>query len=609
MKDSGTKKIWIRRAAIVVLAFVNALSFSYITEITDPQRVFFGTEIYGWNPSCIAFFALDIILLNRFFTKEVIRDKRRIIFSAIPGWLLSLISIWGAFMVFGNNSLSVKGTTILVSIPLSIGMAFFVIPLFSELFGFFNKISDDKKEEKPNFLIKKPWLAFVIIWAVIFVSFIPVLLYWWPVNFIYDADDQVYTYMTNSMSTHHSILHTLFLGKAYEWGYNRGNVNAGMIIYSLIQMLILSGSEAFFMEYLYEKKVKKALRLAVLFVFLFNPINSWFAVSTIKGVLSAAFIVIALTFFLRFMDDASKGIAKKIAFGIGTAVFLVLSCHFRNNMIYAVAAGGIIAILLQKGLKKKLVFLGVILATILCFKGTEKLLINTTGAYIKDTERESMSVPLMCLARVAVYHKDELKDIEYNEIISYIPEESLSKYSYVISDSIKKDANETLLKTNKMNFLKLVAKIGLKYPTEYIETIAGLTAGYYLPFDYPYFLGGTTKLFTEPIYGDYPMVANKNLLPFGTAIMDYLFKDTDGRLRVPLFGWAWKGAMYVWGYILAFFYLLYRKDKKGLSLMIIPLMYLATCFLGPVSWLRYIYINIATMPVITYLCTHSGKNK
>ena len=609
MKKSNTKNIWRKRISIVVLAFLNALSISYITEITDPQRVFFGTEIYGWNPSCIAFFALDIILLNRFFTKEVIKDKRRIIFSSIPGWLLSLGSVWAAFMVFGNNSLLAKGTTILISIPLSIGLAFFVIPLFSELFGLLNKISDGKKEEKANFLTKKPWLAFVIIWALIFISFVPILLYWWPANFVYDADDQVYTYMTNSLSTHHSILHTLFLGKAYEWGYNRGDVNSGMIFYSLIQMLILSGSEAFFMEYLYEKKVRKELRLAALLVFLLNPVNAWFAISTIKGVLSAAFIVVALTFFLRFIDDASKGIGKKIALGIGVAVFLVLSCHFRNNMIYAVAVGGIIAILLQKGLKKKLVFLGVILAIILCFKGTEKLLINTTGAYVKDTQRESMSVPLMCLARVAKFHRDELTDLEYNEICAYIPEESLEKYSYVISDGIKNNANENLLKTNKKNFLKLVAKIGLKHPVEYIETFVGLTAGYFYPFDYPYFLGGTTKLFAEPIYGDYPMVANKNLLPFGTSVMDYLFKDTDGRLRIPLLGWMWKSTIYVWGYIFAFFYLLYRKDKKGLSLMIIPLMYLATCFLGPVSWLRYIYINIATMPVITYLCTHSGKNK
>ena len=285
-----------------------------------------------------------------------------------------------------------------------------------------------------------------------------------------------------------------------------------------------------------------------------------------------------------------------------------LKCDFRNNMIYAVAVGGIIAILLQKGLKKKLIFLGVILATILCFKGTEKLLIKTTGAYVKDTERESMSVPLMCLARVAVYHRDELTDLEYNEILAYIPEDSLQNYSYVISDGIKNNANENLLKTNKTNFLKLVAKIGLKHPVEYIETFVGLTAGYYYPFDYPYFLGGTTKLFTEPVYGEYPMVANKNILPFGTEIMDYLFKDTDGRLRVPLLGWFWKSTFYVWGYIFTFFYLLYRKDKKGLSIMIIPLMYLATCFLGPVSWMRYIYINIATMPVITYLCTHSKKN-
>ena len=608
MKKTVTENIWLKRILIVVLAFLNAIAVSYITKITDPQRVFFGTQIYGWNPSCIAFFALDCILLYRFFDKEVIKDVRRIIFAAIPGFVLSLLSVWGAFMVFGTNSLSAKGTTVLISVPVAIGLSFFVIPLFSEIMGFLNNISCDgpvEKEDKKSFFEKNPWLYFILVWALIFVTFIPILLYWWPVNFIYDADDQVYTYMTDSLSTHHSILHTLLLGKMYEIGFNKGSINSGMIIYTLIQMLTLSGSVAFFMEYLCEKRVKRGIRITALCLFLLNPVNAWFALSTIKGVLGAAFIIVALTFLLRYLD-ADKGIVKKIIFAAGTIFFAILSCHFRNNMIYAVAAGGIIAVFLQKGWKQKLLFLAIILVTVLGFKGTEKALIKSTGAYVKDTERESMSVPLMCLARVAVYHRDELTDLEYNEILAYIPEDSLADYSYVISDGIKKNANENLLKTNKINFLKLVIKVGLKHPVVYAEAITGLTAGYFYPFDYPYFLGGTTKLFTEPVYGDYPMVENKNLLPFGTAIMDYLFKDTDGRLKVPLFGWAWRNALYVWGYIFAFFYLWYKKDRRSLSVLLIPLMYLCTCFLGPVSWMRYIYINIATMPLLFYLCT-SGK--
>ena len=90
--------------------------------------------------------------------------------------------------------------------------------------------------------------------------------------------------------------------------------------------------------------------------------------------------------------------------------------------------------------------------------GANKFLIRSTGAVENDTAKESMSVPLTCLARAAVYHRDRIGEENYREICRYIPEEALSEYTFAIADPIKDNANEKLLEENKMNFLKLVIK-------------------------------------------------------------------------------------------------------------------------------------------------------
>ena len=395
---------------IIALAFLNALSISQITEMTEISGLYFGSAIYGWNPSCMAFFALDCILLNRFLKKDVLKDKRRVFVSSLLGVLIGLLSVLGIGMYYGNSTIFDNATPPVLLFFLALGLSFLTIPILSELIGFLNAVCNktDEISKKTSFFEKHPWVYFVIIWAIVFVSFMPLFLYWWPGNFVYDADYQVYDYLTDTISTHHPILHTLLLGKAYEWGYNRGNVNNGIMIYTLIQMFVLSSSVAFFMEYLCQRKVKKSIRLIILLTFVLNPVNAWFAISTIKGVLSAAFLIVSLTFLLRYFDCEKKEKIKKILSAIGFAVFCILSCHFRNNMIYAVILGGIIIVLLRKGVKEKLIFAALVVAIVIGFKGSNKILISATNASEKDTQRETFSVPLLCLARVAIKCRDKI---------------------------------------------------------------------------------------------------------------------------------------------------------------------------------------------------------
>lgn len=71
-------------------------------------------------------------------------------------------------------------------------------------------------------------------------------------------------------------------------------------------------------------------------------------------------------------------------------------------------------------------------------------------------------------------------------------------------------------------------------------------------------------------------------------------------MEIPLFGWLWRGTIYFWSFVVAFAYAAYAKKKVTAVIILIPFVYMLTCLLGPVSWIRYIYINVACLPLAVY---------
>ena len=594
----------------IIISFLSAISvYSFGTMYAlSYSGGYLGDGILSFNPISILIFIACFLLLKRFLEKEVLSDVGRIVISGILGFLISVAALYSTLMLYGNHTIFSAPVSAGLRILSVFGMAFFFVPAASELVGLTNLLFSKRRIAPPVtsklFYEKNNIIYFLFVWALLFLSFIPLFLYSYPINFIYDAGYQVKDYMVGTLSTHHTILHSVLLGFFYSIGYQKNDPSSGLVFYSLLQMLTLSASFAFFLEYVKEKEASRGLRIVLFLMFLLNPLNAYYSISTIKGVLSGAFLIFAITLLMRIFDG-KRLILNSILF----VVTSILSCLFRNNMMYAVAVSGIIIVISIGGLKKKLHIL--LLTAVVCigYLGCNKLLMTAFNAPDPDSARESMSVPLMCLARVCTNHADELDPDIYNEILSYIDEGSISQYSIFIADGVKANANEQLLRNNKINFFKLFAKVGLKYPGEYIEAFCGLTLGYYAPLNSPYFVTGTTKLYVANIEQGYPSPTITDKLPFGSKIFDLLYGDKEGRLAVPLFGMLWRGAIYFWGFVYAFLYLLYKKSKGNLCILLFPLLYMLTCLLGPTSFLRYICINIFSLPVAIYLILSDDISK
>ncbi len=407
-----------------------------------------------------------------------------------------------------------------------------------------------------------------------------------------------------SYRTHHPLAHTLLMGWAYELGIDMRNVSAGFQFYTLIQMLVLAASFAYCLLYMYKKQVKRCIRIGALLWFALFPLNVLFSITATKDVLCAAFFLFGVIFYIRYFYDKEK--FKWYSY-VGMIASNVLLCLYRNNASYAVILFLVLGIIFMKGWKEKLKIL-TILAIIYVITGLcNDALIKSVDAIENDTYRESLSVPLQCLARVADYRRDELPDELYNEIVMYIQESDIPNYNPYNSDFIKNNANETLLKENTLSFFKLWVKVGLMFPDEYVESLVTNTLAYWFPLNQGGYTLTGISLYHTMIDGG-PQVTKENYFPLANEIYFPLFCEGDAQYT-PVLGYLMRPIVYVWFFIYGFIWSVYRKDKKSLLLLCLPLVYLLTCFAGPLVAVRYVYCIIVCVPIFIYLMINTNKKE
>ena len=593
------KSPWPRRLVITVLAYLSTLSLARVISLNGEGIVYFGGKYFGYNLSSILLFAITAWMLKRFF---MLKDKRLRQISTIGGILLGMAIVYGGYAHYANNIFSSVSETVL-QLFLIMGISACTTPACAELFQLPDRIQSwyaSRQEKQPagrfhTFMASHHYCYFLLMWGILMLSYIPVFLSQWPGNFVFDAKYQLREVCNNSYSTHHPLLHTLLMGKAYQLGLRAGNVSAGYQLYTLLQMLILTSAFAYLLLYFYKKGVPRCIRTGVLLWFALFPMHSAFAISATKDVLCAAFFLYYGIFLFRLLVDREKFAWQSCVGMILAGVFLGL---LRNNAIYAIMASGIIVLLFLKPLKSKVMFLITLTAVLLLHSLCSRGLILYAHAYSPDTQREMMCVPLQCMARVASYRKAELDPALYEEICMYIQEEDIPGYNPYLADSVKNNANERLLRSNKLNFFKLWLKVGLQFPDEYLESFITNTMGYWYPLNQGVYVSADIAFYHTLIETEYEII-KRDYFPLVTDYYNYLFYHINYR-NIPILGYLFRNAPYIWLLVLTLLWSILRKRYRLLLWGMLPLMYLGTCFLGPMAALRYIYCLIVCAPLLLH---------
>ena len=591
---------WLRRTVVVVLSYLCVLSFARINSLTN-QVNFYGGTYFGYNLGSIAILALTIFVLNRYILMENLRQK---VVSSIGGVVLGFAIVYGAYAHFDNN-IFISVHESLLQIACAFGLSVLTTPLMNELFWLIEKaqawfVKDAIRQETLS--VRKNARFFLLCWLGIFMAFVPIFLNEWPSNFIFDASYQIENVVTGWHFTHHPLAHTLLMGAAYNWGRSIGHIEVGFQLYTIAQMLILSSAMAYTVLYIYKKCVKRCVWICALLWFALFPLNMMFAITATKDVLFAAFFLYFMVFIIRYYVDKE---AFRWYSYMGMIASGMLALLYRNNMKHTLILVGIFSVLWVKGRRKKLISSGVFLAIYILAEIVNSGLVHAVNAQENvDVYRESMSVPLQCMARVASYRGDELDKSLYEEICLYIPEEKISGYNPYIADGIKNHANEQLMKTNTFNFFKLFIKVGLQYPDEYFESIITNTMGYWYPLEQGDYVSSHIALY-HTLLGVGDQIVKYDFWP-GGKVFNYLFWAMNYR-QVPVLAYLCRNAVYIWIYVFYLLWCILKKRKSGCIPAVWGLVYILTCFAGPMAALRYIYCLVVMFPLMLFLFVYKKK--
>lgn len=574
------------------------MSLSRVISLNGDGAVYFGGAYFGYNLTAVLYFAVTAWLLHRFLH---LADRRLAIVSTAGGLLMGLAVVYGGYAHYANNIFMSVSESILQPF-LALGISACTTPVCAELLQLPTRFVKWSAGRCPGpagriqiFLAAHHRCYFLLVWGILMLSYLPIFLCQWPGNFVFDAKYQLSEVCYDSYSTHHPLLHTLLMGEAYKLGLRLGNPSVGYQLYTLLQMLVLTSAFAYLLLYLYKKSAPRCIRIGTLLWFIFFPMHSVFAISATKDVLFAAFFLYFALFLFRLVVDRESFTWRSYTGMILAGVLMTL---FRNNALYALCAAILILLLFTMTLAARLRLLLTTAAILLLFSLCDKGLIAYTHASSPDTNREMMSVPLQGLARVASYRGAELDPALYEEICLYIPAENIPNYNPYLSDPVKNQADELLLRDNKVNFLKLWLKVGLQFPDEYLESIVTNTLGYWFPLNQGMYVSADVALY-HTLIGVENEIVKRDYLPVAGYYYNYFFLQENYH-NTPVLGYLFRNAPYVWLLILTLLWSIWRKHRRLLLWGMLPLMYLGTCFLGPMAALRYIYCLIVCVPLLLY---------
>ncbi|MBQ9332902.1 MAG: hypothetical protein IJS12_01030 [Lachnospiraceae bacterium] len=460
----------------------------------------------------------------------------------------------------------------------------------------------------------------------ILLAWIPVWLAYYPAVFAYDAEAQLGQVISQTYSTHHPLLHTLILGACMNLMWDVGGIEAGMVLYAVLQMLFLAAVLGWIIAEAYRLGTRRWLLCLYGAFCAFFPVNPVLAISTTKDVVFSGLVPVFVLLMRRYLCEGSD--KKSYLQMIPVATFMVL---FRNNALYALVS---VMIVMTIGIIAKhrsmsgsprtasgvtddsrIPFRPVVAILIGCIAGC--LISGGMKAALHasmGSPREAMAVPIQQMARVYVLHADEIPADSAEtlaEVMNGSSDELSSRYNEHLADPVKRDISLD----DPAGFVKTWIGLGLRWPGDYLDAWLYTSEG-------AWYIGDTS---VNRIYGEgrasgfgYLSTDTRSMPPGFEVIphshlpgvrnaMESLVSDNAFE-KVPLIRFLFAPALYVW-ILAAYAYVsIVRCDRVTGTILLYPMMVFLTILLGPAVLVRYMYpfMLLVILPMIP--ASHAGAH-
>ena len=605
MRTNISRISWRRDIPCAVFALLTVFSLGYILK-DDLAAHSISNSVFS-----IMLFAAAFALYRK---ASAVLNTRLTVLSLLLGTFFS------AALVFGSNIIKCDlpmvdtwktWVLILCAIPLLaslVALIFHYMPICNEC---------AKPEKTPKLFDKIDALSnrktFFLCWAFIFIAWLPGLIASYPGIYAYDCVYQLQYYLAEQTSLHHPLISTYLIG-FFVWNLGNlfGNRELAFCLYSILQMLFLSGAFAAVCAWLKRQKVALLIRVICLGVFMFLPVNAIMSLSGTKDVLFAAFFLMLVLYLIEILREPNWFYNKWNLTKLILVSFLFVA--FRNQGLYVFIVVALLSIIiLRKHWKRVLVWLLAFACIYAVYSGPITKLANGVDT---SSVREMMSVPCMQLSRAMLYNSYELTDEEKELIETYIPKYLRYQNEQAISDAMKGSFDDERFTENPKEFITLWLQVGLKCPVTYVDAFLRLTIGLWYP-DMNYRDSQAYHHYWE--YNSTQQNAQNSWViveretPEGMQwLSDFYYALTYSNIYqgIPVLSMFFSSGFICWCMLLFAVWCIYAKKYKYL-LVALPMITLwGTLLVGPVVLFRYVYPLAVILPLIFgVVLTESSRKK
>ncbi len=539
----------------------------------------------------ILVFICTFILSSYLF--KFIYDKRSIKISAVFAFFLSLI-------VNSYINLNVIGSSKIFNVTTLLSIIGFT-PLITYILLFINKFIQNISERHYKLdkkIFKNTKYSILRYFILILITWIPVIISFYPGIFSYDAAGQLNQMFMGKYTTHHPMIHTLFLDFPIKMtDLICGSGSVGLFIHLLIQATVFALSLAYLVDYLSKEKASFILKLGSLLAFMFVPLFPVMAITATKDVLFSAFYLLLAINIIEFIKYQDKFIKRPINI-ISLIAFATLSLLFRNNTLYAFC---LFLPFIIFYLKKYISQIIIVFASIFLIVTGVNRYIDVIYEPEPGSVREALSLPTQFMGRL--YNTEEnLTDKEKEKIQSFYWNKRLKDYEEHISDPIKNTMYKGYVTSHAPKYVKLFFTLGFKYPVTLIDSFLLTNETYFNPFD---------KLPDDDVYRVLWEIRDKD--DFFNYDIEFKFKEnklagfyyalleTGEYNKFPLLKVIFNISLYIYILGLALYIFIIRKEYNKV-LCILPFITLfITVLLGPVAILRYVLPVALAAPLLIHM--------
>lgn len=488
-----------------------------------------------------------------------IKSTSELFFSNLPNFLISLVKVYGHYLFYKV-------------------VIYYFIKFMSKEYKINNKL-----------ILKFKSHPFLYSFIFLSICYLFILIFYYPGILNYDNANQIKEVMgihtryidavipvSELMLTNFNpIIHTLILGNLFKIGYLINNVNFGLFLYIIFQLLIVISIYSYVLSYMIKKNINPLYPFISLLLLGFIPLFGFYAITAVKDTLYTAFV---LLFSVKIYDIYKYNNCNFKSY-LELYIISLLVCLFRNNGIIIILFT--IPFLLYKD--KKIITIPILI--FIFFTVFNRVLLPSFG--VSGTSiREVLSIPFQQTARLVKYHDNDIVKEDKIVIGKLLDYDNLANdYKEYLADPVKNKFNKYYQKEDLINYYKVWNKYLFKYPNIYLDAWLNNISSYFNPFEN----GGKIYYKLNPKLREAGFDYHYNNLSLGRDILYNL----EILVEISPLGLLLNIGIITWLSILIFIMLLKNKNYIFLIPNIISISF---CIISPANtYYRYIYPSLVLL--------------